>query len=232
MDRAFIENNQILERYLTGKLPFKGAQDFEQYCREHPEVLDEVKFGERVNAGLRLLEAAGRPVDWQEPKPAWWRRWETTAALGIVCLGLTIWLYVLSDKQADAKKQIAALQQSAQEGPLLAPNEVQTIALSPDRNGPGGPPLATIHTRNPPSLVEMRLNVSYAKQTTFRITLSKKDDTRIGTAYNLLRDSNGELRLSFNSSALHPGEYKLAIVGIPFRGNPVPVGWATLRAVE
>ena len=30
MDREFIEKNQIVERYLTGKLPPRGVTDFER----------------------------------------------------------------------------------------------------------------------------------------------------------------------------------------------------------
>jgi len=36
MDRDFIARNQIVERYLSGKLPIKGATDFERFCREEP----------------------------------------------------------------------------------------------------------------------------------------------------------------------------------------------------
>ena len=35
MDRDFIEKNQIVERYLLGKLPPKGVADFERVVREN-----------------------------------------------------------------------------------------------------------------------------------------------------------------------------------------------------
>ena len=37
MDRDFIARNQIVERYLSGRLPIKGATDFERFCKENPE---------------------------------------------------------------------------------------------------------------------------------------------------------------------------------------------------
>lgn len=228
MDRSFIENNQIVERYLAGKLPFKGAQDFEQYCREHPEVLEELKFGEHVNAGLRLLEASGRPLDWQEPKPVWWRRWETLAAVAAACLGLAVWLFVLSGKYTERGKQIAVLQQSLREGPIQAPTDAQTLRVMPGRSGPGSAAVVNVRLKNPPDLLELRIDLSYARQTIFRVTLDKKDDTRIGTIHNLMRDSNGEVRLAMNTSALRAGEYKVSILGVSLRGNPVPVGWMTI----
>ena len=51
MDREFIARNQIVERYIGGRLPLKGAQDFERFCREHPELLDEIALTDRINAG-------------------------------------------------------------------------------------------------------------------------------------------------------------------------------------
>ena len=59
MDRDFIARNQVVERYLSGRLPLKGATEFERFCRENPDVLDELGLAERVNAGLRLLDASG-----------------------------------------------------------------------------------------------------------------------------------------------------------------------------
>src|SRR6202000_2973663 len=58
MDRDFIARNQIVERYLSGRLPLKGATDFERFCKDNPGVLDELGLPERVHAGLRLLEAS------------------------------------------------------------------------------------------------------------------------------------------------------------------------------
>src|SRR5665811_1633667 len=74
MDRDFIARNQVVERYLSGKLPIKGATDFERFCREQPELLDEIGLPERVNAGLRLLEASGKPEPWQQAAQQPWEK--------------------------------------------------------------------------------------------------------------------------------------------------------------
>jgi hypothetical protein len=73
------------------------------------------------------------------------------------------------------------------------------------------------------------LNVSTTRHNAFRLTLEKKDVARVGAIHNVLRDSNGNLRLIFNNSALRPGDYKLTIEGLPARGSPVPVGWLNIR---
>ena len=72
-DRKFIEDHKLIERYLENKLPFKGARDLENWCRAHPEYLNELKLSERAQASLKLLEASGQPQDLREPEPPWWK---------------------------------------------------------------------------------------------------------------------------------------------------------------
>src|SRR5271154_7250349 len=62
MDFQFIERHQIIERYLAGKLPLKGAQDFERFCKDHPELLEDLGLATRVNAGFLLLGGGGPPA--------------------------------------------------------------------------------------------------------------------------------------------------------------------------
>ena len=50
MNPEFIEKNQIVERYLAGKLPFQGRQDFERYCRENPDVLEDIQLADRLHS--------------------------------------------------------------------------------------------------------------------------------------------------------------------------------------
>ena len=69
-DAKFIEEHKLIERYLENKLPFKGARDLENWCRAHPEYLNDLKLSERAQASLKLLEASGQSVDLREPRTA------------------------------------------------------------------------------------------------------------------------------------------------------------------
>jgi hypothetical protein len=72
-DRKFIEDHKLVERYLDNKLPFKGARDLENWCRAHPDYLNELKLSERAHTSLKLLENSGQPQDLGEPRPPWWK---------------------------------------------------------------------------------------------------------------------------------------------------------------
>jgi hypothetical protein len=232
MDRAFIDKNQIIERYLTGKLPYQGAQDFERYCRENPQVLEELKFGEHLHAGMRLLEASGWPPGFTEPPLPWWRRWEVSIGVAVFALAFGISLWVLGAKYAARLREIATLEQRLEEGPMKAPGNRRSIKVIPNRSGPSDAPAVTLRLKESPDLVELFTDVSFAQQNVFRVIIDKKDQVRAGTLYNLLRDSNGALRWAINTSALQAGDYNIAIEGIPFRGDPVPVAWLTVRVTD
>src|ERR1700691_5833508 len=88
MDREFILRNQIVERYIGGQLPLKGAQDFERFCREHPQLLDEIALTDRINAALRLLDAGGRATPWERHSKPWWQ--QLPALIGTAVLALIL----------------------------------------------------------------------------------------------------------------------------------------------
>jgi hypothetical protein len=232
MDKAFIEKNQIVERYLAGKLPFKGRQDFERFCRENPDALEDMKFSDAVHAGVRLLEQAGKPKEWHEAKPEWWRQPAIFFAPIAVAALLVIWAWYLLDEMADLKQQVATLEKRLDQGPLRPPGVTRTVRIVPERSGPTSRAALTVQLGERPELIELRVDVSFARQNAFRLTSDKRDRARAGTIHNLVRDSNGILRLTLNTSGLHPGDYQVAIEGVTMRGALVPVAWFTVRVTR
>ena len=70
--------------FLMGRLPLKGAQDFERYCRENPETITQLGLSERINAALRLLDASGQPEPWTErPRLSDWECGNCPRRLGL-----------------------------------------------------------------------------------------------------------------------------------------------------
>jgi len=227
MDRDFIARNQIVERYLSGRLPLKGATDFENFCKENPKVLDELGLPERVNAGLRLLEASGKPEPWQEKSPRFWSRPQFVLGLVAAVVLLGIALAITASNVSIKEQKIARLEKQAAERPLEPATTTRVIRLVPSHEAASNTPAVTIGG-GAAQLVDFKIDETRSAYKTFRITIDRIDQGRVAVLHNLVKDSNGHLRIALNSSALGPGNYQLAIEGLSWRGDPEPDSWVTI----
>lgn len=227
MDREFIVRNQIVERYLAGKLPIKGATDFERFCREEPELLDEIGLPERVNAGLRLLEVSGKPEPWQQAPKKPWEKPQLLIGLAAAVLVLAVMLAVVGSASADKTRSIAKLKAAIAEQPLEAASTTRTIQLVPSRSGSSNTPAITIGG-GPAQLAELHIDMTHSPYRAFQVTIDRVDQGRVAILHNIMKDSNGQLHLALNSSALGPGIYQFTIDGLTWRGDAEPDAWITI----
>jgi hypothetical protein len=227
MDRDFIARNQIVERYLSGKLPIKGATDFERFCKANPELLDTLGLPERVNAALRLLEASGKPEPWAEAPKKFYEKPHLAIGLGAALLVALIGLAVFASGNSGKADKIAALEKIVAEQPLEPATSTRTIRLLPSFKGSSNTPAVMIGGSNA-QLADMRIDLSRSAYRAFRITIDRIDQGRVGIMHNVQKDSNGHVRLSLNSSALGPGNYQFAIDGLTWKGETVPEAWITI----
>jgi len=229
MDRDFIARNQVVERYLSGRLPLKAATEFERYCHDHPEMLDQLGLPERVNAGLRLLEAAGKPEPWQEaPRPAW-QKPAVTLALAVAVVVLGIALAGVAASNSSKSHRMAELQKQNSERALDPATSTREIRLLPSRSGASNSPAITIGGgAGGAQLADLKIDESRSPYHTFRITIDRIDQGRVAVISGLDKDSNGHLRIALNSSALGPGNYQLTLEGLDWRGQPQPDSWVTI----
>jgi hypothetical protein len=232
MDRDFIARNQVVERYLSGRLPLKGATDFERYCREHPQLLDEIGLPERVNAGLRLLEASGKPEPWEEAARPLWQRPKVTLGLAAASALLALLLAMVVVLSAGKSHRIAELERAAHDRSLDPAASTRVIRLLPSRSGASNTPAITVGGGREAQLVDFRIDESRSPFRVFRVTIDRIDQGRVMIIDNLTKDSNGHLRIALNSSALGPGNYQLTIEGLTMRLEPQPDSWVTIGVVR
>jgi hypothetical protein len=233
MDRDFIARNQVVERYLSGRLPLKGATDFERFCHDHPELLDDIGLPERVNAGLRLLEASGKPEPWQEAARPPWQKPQVTIGLAASVAVLTLTLAIVGAGSAGKTHRIAELQKQAAERSLDPATSRREIRLLPSRSGASNSPAITIGGGpGRAQLADFKIDESRSPYHSFRVTIDRVDQGRVGIISNLTKDSNGHLRIALNSSALGPGNYQLTLEGLDWRGEPQPDSWVTIGIVR
>jgi hypothetical protein len=227
-DRKFIEDHRLIERYLENKLPFKGARDLENWCRANPEYLNELKLSERVQASLKLLEASGQPQDLSEQRPAWWKTIYALIGLSVVTALSLIAFWALLGKYILLRGELDDTRHMMNQGSLVQPAISREWRVSPDR-APGIDHARIVVARAAPQLMDVHIDLGYTnKLVEFRLFVDKKDQGRALVLNNLLKDSNGELRVTLNSTGLSLGIYNVRIEALPFRGTPIPVGWLIL----
>ena len=234
MDRDFIERNQVVERYLSGRLPLKGATDFERFCGEHPELLDELGIPERVNAALRLLEAGGKPEPWAEPPKPFWQKPQIALGLFGATLALAAALALIASGSAQKSRRIAALRQEATERPLEPAASTRDIQLLPSRDGASETPAIVVGGGREAQLADFRIDESRSPYQLFRIVIDRIDQGRVGIIDRISKDSAGNLRIALNTTALGPGNYQLTIEGLNWQGHAQPDSWVTIgiRAIQ
>ncbi len=227
MDREFIARNQIVERYLGGKLPLKGAQDFERFCRTHPQLLDEIGLTERINAALRLLDAGGRANPWEERPKRWWERPAVLIAVGLLALLLLAATLYQHGEVAAGERSLAVLRSRLADAPLDPAESTRTLTVLPSRTAPSRSSLAVVGGSHA-QFADLKFDVSWSPYASFRVTIDRVDQGRVAIIHNVQRDSNGTVHMGFNTSALGPGDYQFTLEGLTWRGEALPQAWATI----
>ncbi len=227
-DRKFIEDHQLVERYLENKLPLKGARDLENWFRANPDHLNELKLSERAQMSLKLLEASGQPLDLSEPQPPWWKHFYVLIGLSVVTFSSLVAFWALLGKYVLLRGELDDTRHSMTQGSLVQPAVTREWRVSPDR-APGIDKARIVMSRAAPQLMDVHIDLGYTnKEEQFRLFVDKQDQGRALILNNLLKDSNGELRMTVNSTGLAAGSYNVRIEALPFRGSPIPIGWLIL----
>jgi hypothetical protein len=229
-DAKFIEDHKLIDRYLEGKLPVKGARDLENWCRANPAYLEALNLSERTQASLKLLEACGGPLDLTEPQPRWWKSPYVPIGAGVVAFVCLLGFWVLFGKYALLRGELEDTRTRMRQGSLVQPAVETTMHVVPDRSAGIDKARITVN-RSVPQLVDLHIDLGYSKQPQqYRMFVDKQDQGRALILNDLLKDSNGELTLTFNTTGLAAGIYNIRIESLPVRasGSPVPEAWLVL----
>jgi hypothetical protein len=227
MNREFIARNRIVELYLSGGLPIRSATVFEKFCEQNPKMLDEIGLPERVHAALRLLEATGTPEPWQQKPKRFGEQPYVLGALSGLVLVLGIATLVANRQAAEQTHKAVALQQLVSSRPIDAAAGTSTIFIQPMHSGPAAVNAAIVGGAAA-QLVNIKIDMSRSDFRAFRITIDRMNQGRVAVLNNVIKDSNGSLGFSLNTSALGPDTYPLTIEGLDWRGDPQPDSWAAI----
>jgi hypothetical protein len=181
-----------------------------------------------VQVELALPPPPGPPLPVEEIVLAWWQKPVAVASLAAVAVLLLV-LGVASQLHARRDRALAAeLETRVKTLTLRASTAERALRIEPNPRSWSAAPDATIAWPEPPLMLELYLPVAYSEFTSFAVTLDKVNQGRMLVVQRMMPDSNRELRLSLNSSALGPGEYRIRIEGYNWRGQRADAGWVRL----
>ena len=182
-----------------------------------------------VQVDLSLPDPPG-PVDPESPLDLpWWQRpvaVATLAGLAALLLMLTVASQLSARRERAA---VAALAAQLRTATLRAPTRDRSLRVVPNPRSWSAAPDVSIAWPEPPEMIELFMPVGYARYRDFAVTIDKTDQGRMMVLQRVSPDSNGDLRISLNSSAFGPGEYRLRLQGYTWRGHRVDAGWVRLN---
>lgn len=226
MNAKIIEQKQLVERYVFGRLSPPEAKFFEQLVRKSPELAERMGLPQALKRTMHLLDETN--TEWREQAPKLWQKpWVSAGLAALLVLALVLAASFWAGKSA-VTRRYAQLETQAAGGLLPAPGNSKSYRLRPARASEPIPTYA-IGGRLSPSLAEIRIDVGYIKNNLFKLALTRDDGTFWGRLENQVKDSNGDVRVAFNSAAFPAGTYDVTIDSVNLRGDGEPIGRLRLR---
>jgi hypothetical protein len=253
MDRKYIEDEHIVDRYLSGELTMREACEFERFCVDHPQFVNTLPIPEPLRTRLSrrpvedssfaalpssatraAMEIAEDGYDVDEAREEMRRNLLGDNLIRSILIGLLAAVLIAASaaviyalKANALTEQLASAKTELTAVQMQPPGRQQRYRIVPVKGKPSQPTVA-LGWLDPAELLDITIDATDGKMTQFQITVDKDDGVRVMQIKRLTRDSNKELRLSLNSSAFGPGNYLVRIDSYNWRGQTSEYGWFML----
>ena len=202
MDRRYIRDHQVIERYLKGTLTADEERAFEELYLGDPDLLDEIELVERLGRGLKDVGATG----------------------GIQRSQRRAWLSAPLSKQWAAAASLLVVVSLAVSGALYRENltlrQGQLTAAMPTRLLPiitvRGDPTTVLEAPSENEWVVLLVDPGFMPHDSYRAVLSRRSENglaEIWSADGLTPEYQDQLAIGMRGSLLAPGEYELELLG-------------------
>ena len=205
LTKQYIDDHQVIERYLADQLTDVEREEFESYYVEHPEILEDLQAAAGIKLGAALLRRSGE-LQKLTARPRW-ARWRSGLALAASLLVVITGAYLLRPGTQPTMIMAASLGDFPS---TLATadiyqvqrtrSEVDAVVVLPDR-----PEALTLRVRAaiepPPASYQMQLAAIAEDET----------QTAIASLTGLRLDGEGFITVYLNSATLQPGMYQLNV---------------------
>jgi hypothetical protein len=211
MDRRYIDDHHIVERYLADQLTDAEREAFETYYVEHVDAVRDLEATARLKVGLMQLRDAGELTQLlQPPSPKWWQRpLAAMAAIAIVTVAISTFLLPQPER---------VLVSSASSLVNRRGNALPVAATYTILRTRGSAYDAKVILPNTAHAIPLRvLPERVAQPSRYRIVLSRVDDDddvhELDTLSQLAPAEDGFIAAALNSYRLKAGRYQIALSG-------------------
>jgi hypothetical protein len=136
----------------------------------------------------------------------------------VIALVWTAWRWGVAEDRYEM------MEKKAGEGFLQAPSSTRSVRIDPRQSR-----IVGIDAGGMPQRVDLMIAAVTSNHDRFRVSLLRDDGTLVLHADRMVRDSNSDLRMSFNTSLLPNGRYRLRIEGYTRNGDLQPFEEASLQ---
>lgn len=207
MDRQYIDDHHIIERYLDDQLPDDEREAFEAYYVTRPEIVQQIELAVRVKLGFAKLERDGALEPLLRPEKARSPSWlKLAAAATVAAVAIAVGVQFVGRTPATPLLARTVAELSVGSNAVLKASAPYTLVRRRDTND------ATIELPGEPQALVLRLDLAnVASSRSYQVTLRTPDGGEILTKLPGLLPDSGFVQVVLNSSAIAPGAYDLIV---------------------
>jgi len=201
MDRRYIRDNDVVERYLKGALTADEEQAFEEAYLGNADLLSEIEAAERLRDGMKGLDSAG---DLARSRP----RWQQALASPRYAMAATMLLAVSLGLSSVLYNENQLLRESAFPSTSAITRLVPLVSL----RGGGD---TSIPAPADDEWVVFQLDAGSTKYAVYRAVLDRLDGGAREEIWSRadLEPTGGEVAIGLPGRALRPGLYEARLEG-------------------
>jgi hypothetical protein len=245
MEHTYIEENNLIDRYVRGTLPVDTRTAFEEHFLDCTECLDQLEVARSLRDAIRLsavdLTAAADTAPTQTIAGGWrggwawrWLSLAVTACLGIAVLaGGLLYQRLERTRQELAQNRLTSvhdlekMRQSIESVPQAPP---MVYVLNQSRGSTE--PVKTISIPATPRWIVLSAELDTSQFRGYRVILRDATNQTIWRNDQLSAGSPDAIAVSIPSTLFKPGSYGLQVLGLDSRSSYVEVASFALKATR
>ncbi len=230
MDHSYVEEHQIVDRYLMDQLPAEEKVGFEDHYLHCQGCLDQLELAEKFQRGFKRAtarEVTRAAVSRQLGVLTWLSHWHRASRLAWSAALLSVAVLPAGFLYRDLGRANSALEQ------IRAPQlNTAVVPLGPERGVPRRDLEPTHRIRlSGAEWIVLSLELDQPESESYRVTLLGDGETEIWRGDGLEPDAFDALVLSFHSSWLAAGDYVARVEALSPAGSPRPVAHFSFRVI-